>query len=138
MPQKSLKPCPHPGCSELIISGRCDKHKNVLQKELDARRGHLQGQRFKNDWLDYREGWMRAHPVCGDRLNGRSKEHSECARAGRVVAATDLDHIVAHRGDDDGLFWDPNNHQSLCKRCHGVKTANEVNARKALERLLNL
>lgn len=33
------------------------------------------------------------------------------------MPATDVDHIEQH-GGDQGLFWDPENHQSLCGNCH--------------------
>jgi len=72
---------------------------------------------YTRRWKKYRAGWLRKHPLCGDRLTGRSAEHSSCARAGRAVAGTDVDHIIPHRGDM-GLFWDPENHQSLCGTCH--------------------
>ena len=36
---------------------------------------------------------------------------------GRSVAASVVDHIVPHKGDHK-LFWNPKNHQALCKHCH--------------------
>jgi 5-methylcytosine-specific restriction endonuclease McrA len=68
-------------------------------------------------WRKYRLGWLRKHPCCGDRLDERSVEHSLCARSGRAVLATDVDHIKPHHGDTK-LFWSPDNHQSLCGICH--------------------
>lgn len=41
-----------------------------------------------------------------------------------VRAATEVDHIIPHRGDQQ-LFWDTNNWQGLCKPCHSRKTAQE-------------
>jgi 5-methylcytosine-specific restriction protein A len=35
----------------------------------------------------------------------------------RLTPATVADHEAPHRGDAV-LFWDPDNLQSLCKRCH--------------------
>lgn len=35
-----------------------------------------------------------------------------------------VDHIVPHKGDLS-LFWSRSNWQSLCKRCHDIKTAME-------------
>ena len=43
---------------------------------------------------------------------------------GRYVKATDVDHIVPHRGDKK-LFWDESNWQALCHRHHSIKTRNE-------------
>lgn len=68
-------------------------------------------------WQQYRLGWLREHPLCGDRLNERSPEHSACVRDGRITPAGVVDHRVPHRGDER-LFWDPTNHQSLCTTCH--------------------
>ena len=49
----------------------------------------------------------------------------ECARRGGRTRATVVDHVQPHRGDW-GLFIDPHNHQSLCKRHHDQKTAREM------------
>ena len=44
-----------------------------------------------------------------------------CARSGRQVPATVCDHIKPHRGDES-LFFDPQNLQSTCVKCHdGIK-----------------
>jgi 5-methylcytosine-specific restriction protein A len=40
-----------------------------------------------------------------------------CKAQGRLVTATVVDHKVPHKGDQ-GLFWDENNFQSLCKQHH--------------------
>lgn len=76
-------------------------------------------------WQQYRNGWLRRHSLCGDRLNERSPQHSQCARDGRAVPGTDVDHIIPHRGDQS-LFWDETNHQTLCSTCHKtIKAAAE-------------
>lgn len=62
-------------------------------------------------WQKARKGWLDKHPLC-----------AECEKAGRVTAATDVDHIIPHRGDMK-LFWDSaKNWQSLCSACHKAKT----------------
>ena len=53
------------------------------------------------------------HPLC-----------VECMKEGRYVKATDIDHIVPHRGDQK-LFWDQSNWQALCHRHHSMKTRRE-------------
>ena len=55
------------------------------------------------------------HPLC-----------VECLRQSpqRFTPATEIDHIIPHRGNDR-LFWDQSNWQALCKRCHSAKTAKE-------------
>jgi len=40
------------------------------------------------------------------------------------VPATVVDHVKPHKGDRR-LFWDRDNWQPLCKRCHDRKTATE-------------
>ena len=48
----------------------------------------------------------------------------QCAKQGKYVRATVVDHIIPHRGDQK-LFWDQNNWQALCKSCHDKKTLTE-------------
>lgn len=57
-------------------------------------------------WQKYRERFLQANPLC-----------VMCQSADVTTAASVVDHVVPHRGDHR-LFWDPKNHQSLCKRCH--------------------
>ena len=53
------------------------------------------------------------------------EEMRECARRGLRVRATDVDHIVDHKGDW-GKFTDRSNLESLCHPCHSRKTMREV------------
>ena len=55
-----------------------------------------------------RAGLLRDNPLC-----------AHCAQAGRVTAATELDHI--HALVNGGLNEDAN-YQSLCRECHDKKT----------------
>ncbi|KNC17170.1 HNH endonuclease signature motif containing protein [Pseudomonas sp. RIT-PI-a] len=69
-------------------------------------------------WQKARLVHLAAHPLC-----------VYCDRAGLVVAASVVDHIAAHNGDQT-LFWDRANWQSLCKPCHdGVKQREEAAGR---------
>jgi 5-methylcytosine-specific restriction protein A len=43
-------------------------------------------------------------------------------KEGSVKAATDVDHVIPHRGNER-LFWDEGNWQALCHECHSAKTA---------------
>ena len=61
---------------------------------------------YGHRWQKAREGWLREHPLC-----------VMCKAENRVVAATVVDHVQAHRGDQT-LFWDTSNWQALCKPCH--------------------
>lgn len=69
-------------------------------RESAAKRGY--GRR----WQKYRERYLREHPLC--------VMHQQ---QGRAVVSEVVDHIVPHKGDHK-LFWDPKNHQALCKQCH--------------------
>ena len=57
-------------------------------------------------WRTRRAHFLQRNPLC-----------VMCHAAGRVVVATVVDHIVAHKGDPQ-LFNDPNNWQALCKAHH--------------------
>ena len=76
---------------------------------------------------DYRWQKARARYLC---------EHSLCVmcdRDGIVTAATVVDHVIPHRGDQQ-LFWDEHNWQSLCKPHHdGEKAAQEAAARRGFQ-----
>lgn len=111
MPYRPKTPCHHPGCPELVEAGRlyCEKHL-PLHPEVTrpaAKRG------YNRRWQKVRKSYLEAHPLC-----------VQCAKQGKYVRATVVDHIIPHRGDQK-LFWDQNNWQSLCKSCHDKKTLTE-------------
>ena len=60
-------------------------------------------------WRRLRLQLLRAEPLC-----------RSCRRAGKIVAATDVDHIQPVA--DGGMPWDCNNLQPLCHSCHSKKT----------------
>jgi 5-methylcytosine-specific restriction protein A len=92
-------------------NSRCPRHRQQLQREIDARRGSATERGYSGKWRAARAAYLRAHPRC-----------SECERNGCLTAASVVDHIVAHKGDPV-RFWDYANWQPLCKRCHDRKTA---------------
>lgn len=63
----------------------------------------------------YDHRWQKA------RLLFLSKEENAlcvyCTRAGRITAATVVNHRMPHRGDMR-LFWDRTNWEGVCKPCH--------------------
>ncbi len=61
-------------------------------------------------WRDAREAQLGLVPLC-----------ERCTSHGLVVAATVVNHRKPHKGDE-ALFWDPDNHQSLCAPCHDGET----------------
>lgn len=117
MPFAPLQPCARPGCSFLATDGRyCAKHakiENARKKQYDRQRGSSAKRGYGRKWQNYRKTYLAEHPLC-----------VHCKKKGRVMPATVVDHIKPHHGDYD-LFWEPGNHQAICKRCHDIKTATE-------------
>ena len=64
-------------------------------------------------WQVLRAWWLRHNPLC-----------VRCREKGLVTEATEVDHILPHKGNKE-MFWDRENLQSLCKKCHSMKTATE-------------
>lgn len=106
MPMKPKRPCKHPGCPKLTSESYCDLHvKDHVSDRLSAKdRG------YDSRWRKASKRFLKVNLLC-----------KHCEREGKITAATVVDHIIPHRGDKV-LFWDENNWQPLCKRCHDVKT----------------
>ncbi len=111
MPRKPKVPCGHQGCPELVEPGRvyCAKHR-PLHPEFNP---SASSRGYGSEWRKARRGFLAAHPLC-----------EQCMKEGRYTRATDVDHIIPHRGDMV-LFWDRSNWQALCHSCHSKKTARE-------------
>lgn len=107
------RPCLHPGCRELVASRRCERHTVIVAKEYEQRRGTSTARGYGARWRRERAVYLRLHPLC-----------VECKRGGLITPATDVDHIMPHRGDAR-LMWDQSNWQSLCHPHHAAKTARE-------------
>lgn len=100
--------CATPGCSTVVDRGHCQQHAVVREHQrvnFDVRRWYRTVR-----WKILRRSVLMDQPIC-----------PECERAGEVVPATEVDHIVPHRGDAV-LFWDKANLQGLCHQHHGAKT----------------
>jgi len=65
--------------------------------------------------------FLHRHPFCGDRPNGLAPVMSRCHDEQRTTVATQVDHVVPHRGDRT-LFDDANNLQPLCAACGARKS----------------
>lgn len=119
---KPCKPCKASGCPALVPGGGyCPAHR---RKAPAARRAAGAGDRKLSAewhklyssklWKQNRAMQLLLHPYC-----------QECARHGIRRRATDVDHIIPHRGDLT-LFNDTENLQSLCHSCHSKKTIRET------------
>lgn len=125
MPSRFMHECDHPGCSALTTHRYCEVH--ALQHAEAARERQQQymqrydSQRpayhslYNDKWQKYRRAYLAKHPFC-----------VECRKAGIIEEATEVDHIIDHKGNLK-LFWDKSNHQALCKPCHSKKTRRESN-----------
>lgn len=111
MARKPLRPCRHPGCPELTRDGWCPAHR----PKQAARRESAAWHKWYSlpIWADMRQRQFLIEPFC-----------RECARRGIRTIATDVDHVMDHKGDW-ALFTDRGNLQSLCHACHSRKTMRE-------------
>jgi len=75
---------------------------------------------YTHRWDKARTTYLTHHPLC-----------VMCIKDGAVTAATVVDHIIQHRGDQ-ALFWDKANWQSLCKPHHDSRKQREEKAGHAL------
>ena len=66
-------------------------------------------------WQRLSRAYRRRNPLC-----------VLCRAEGYVVAAREVDHIIARR--DGGAVWDERNLQSLCRTHHMLKTRGEQGA----------
>ena len=126
MALKPLRPCRHPGCCVLVSDGYCDAHRprgDRRSEEAQSWRWMYQTDEWK---LDLRPAQLLREPFC-----------RECARLyppgdpRHRTPATVVDHIVPHCGDWD-MFTDEGNLQSLCKRHHDIKTAQEQREKRRI------
>jgi 5-methylcytosine-specific restriction enzyme A len=84
-----------------------------VKRELDGLRPSAAARGYGSRWRQARTGFLRRNPLC-----------DACAKAGLLVPATVVDHVIPHRGNRE-LFWDQTNWAPSCKRCHDGKTARE-------------
>lgn len=118
MAYKPLRPCRHPGCRVLVRGGYCDAHQAEHRPTRPYKRGES-------------AAWHRLYslPVWTERLRPAQLAREPFCRAcwqqrHERVHATEVDHIVPHRGVM-ALFLDAGNLQSLCHKCHSEKTMHE-------------
>lgn len=111
LPRMPNHPCAHPGCPSLVPKGQkyCAAHAALHPEE--HRSAASRGYNYR--WRKVSKAYLHSHTLC-----------EECAKQGRLVKATVVDHIVPHRGDPN-VFWDEENWQALCKKCHDKKTGRE-------------
>lgn len=110
-------PCCCP-CGGRIPSGgccdRCGAGRRQSRQHYDRHRGSAASRGYGPRWVRFRAAFLAEHPLC-------SGPFSECEAAGRVTAAVVVDHREPHRGDMVKFWAGP--FDSMCERCHNIKTA---------------
>lgn len=112
MPSLPPRMCCVPGCTAYAIAGkgRCAAH---ARKPLTDYREKTNAMYKTGRWREKRRRQLDREPLC-----------RECRKEHKLTQATEVDHIVPHKGDKT-LFFDDHNLQSLCHKCHSIKTARE-------------
>jgi len=111
MPSKPKKPCRYPGCPNLTHNTYCEAHAKLLANRYEKSRPSASQRGYDYRWRKYSKYFLQIHPLCVN--------FAECHNVAVLV-----DHIKPHKGNSV-LFWDPENHQAMCKPCHDRKTASE-------------
>lgn len=108
MPRRPHTPCKQNGCPRLVAYGSkyCEDHKSLHAFESKS----TKEKGYTSRWNKARSRYLKLHPLC-----------VHCQNKGKLTKARVVDHITPHRGDQ-GLFWNENNWQPLCKSCHDKKT----------------
>lgn len=123
MASRAIRPCAHAGCRILVRSGYCDKHRPKDRSRRSEAAADWHRWYTLDTWRkDLRPMQLLREPFCREcSARARRENRPELLR----ILATDVDHVVPHRGDWK-LFTDRNNLQSLCHSCHSRKTMAEM------------
>ena len=105
-------PCNEPSCGILVEKGDryCPNHKFRTKNNRSSTK---MGYGYK--WRKARTAFLQGSSLC-----------VHCKERGITNAATEVDHVIPHKGNKV-LFWDMSNWQGLCASCHSHKTATEDN-----------
>jgi 5-methylcytosine-specific restriction protein A len=114
VPNSPLVECSYPGCTTLVVKGRCIRHPF---RPFESARKTGRALYDSKEWRHARVNYLDQNPLC-----------ATPACKVRGVRAREVDHIVPHRGDEE-LFWCYENLQGLCTPCHNKKTATEIRER---------
>ena len=97
------------------------KYKWIRKIKKDYNKSYSKAEHAKiynsNRWRRLRNDYIKHNPLC-----------VLCKKNNRTTAAKVVDHIIEIA--DGGDIWNIYNLQSLCDKCHRIKTAHAVNRRK--------
>ena len=119
MPYKPKIPCREKGCPELVESGSggyCKEHKRTHDNRYQKSRADANLIKVYKS-----KGWATA------RRNALYRDQGMCTICGEP--ATMVDHIEEIKDGGDPFFLE--NLQSLCYRCHAIKTRQVSRDREA-------
>ncbi len=115
MPRRPLRPCAHPGCPELVSTGRCERHrKRKASRDAAAdvlARGSAADRGYDSAWRKVRRIKLARDPLC-----------ERCAADGRTRVADMVHHRVPVK-EDPSLRLVLENLESLCNSCHAAAHA---------------
>jgi len=112
MPWSAKRPCAALGCAALVDRGQyCPLHARTKKRAYDNRGRSSAALGYGAAWQRLRRSVLAEEPLCRN-----------CGGRGRVVAATDIDHIIPK---SQGGTDDVDNLQPLCHACHTAKTNRE-------------
>lgn len=121
MPVAPRKPCRI--CGQLSNGAYCETHLRKKQESIkverikyDNERGTAASRGYDSRWQRYSKQYRLNNPLC-----------VMCEKEGRLTLADCVDHITPVNGPNDPLFYEVSNHQSLCNKCHNVKSEAEGN-----------
>ena len=109
-PFAPMRPCPVPGCLNLVRAGRCEQHGGAYPAhrwDATAKPARIRGSKLQA----LRTALFHREPLC-----------RVCAAVGRTALATIRDHIVNLA---EGGTEDERNVQPLCAPCHQEKIEQE-------------
>lgn len=115
MPYKQKRYCRV--CNKTATHGAyCEEHapQRDYRAEDNRRTKNIWDRWYKTAiWKEKRERQLKREPLC-----------RECLSKEIYTKATDVDHIIPHKGNWN-LFIGEDNLESLCHACHSRKTARE-------------
>lgn len=105
--KRAKTPCGHTPCPKLVRDTYCDDH----EPNRDRNRSKYKKRKIYKSarWNRISRQYLNTHPIC-----------EGCGRR----ASEEVDHITPLR--DGGDKWSSENLQALCSKCHGKKSADEI------------
>ncbi|MEK5038919.1 HNH endonuclease [Sporosarcina sp. FSL K6-3457] len=121
--KRPLRPCSHPACGNLTRTRYCEDHEHKQAEQQAARHRHYdEHKRDKSGAAFYKsQEWERAREHALRRDHGLCQH---CLQDKHIQSADMVDHIIPIKIAYHLRIYHLNL-QSLCNRCHAVKTAED-------------